>query len=189
MLLDRSLVLGGANDGVYLHDVVRDFGRKWVEPDELWQHQRQLVRLLLAAKESGGWLPPSDDADAAGAGDLSRYVCRSLRFHFTEAIAGRWPLDDEVLGWLEVPAEGAAAMESIVLSEAANAVGGDLLVKLADEPVVWLARRLSAFALRLRCWALSFVLPCPVTCRMPPDGCGAGLRPRARSTSSMLGGT
>ena len=54
-LIDRNLVLGETVNGIYTHDVVRDYCRGLVEPAELRGRQRAVARAIVAAVPENGW--------------------------------------------------------------------------------------------------------------------------------------
>jgi hypothetical protein len=129
-LLDRNLVLGDTLSGVYMHDVVRDYARSMVPAEQLQLNQHAVVKRILAATPTGGWLPIAEP--------LSAYVQQSLRHHMSEALSlrssdGDGQSSDNLLAldWLQSDMQEPAA--SFVVQQAANAVGSVALLQLADE--------------------------------------------------------
>lgn len=128
-LLDRNLLLGETSHdgGVYFHDIVREYSRASVDAKTLRHWQRAMVDLIIAAAPNRGW-------GRASNGPLNRYVLQSLRWHMSDGTSGvsvAADVDAQVLRWLENKDRSIA--DNFVLMSAANALGAELVLQLADE--------------------------------------------------------
>ena len=114
--------------GVYMHDVVRDYCRAGVGPDQLRVNQRRVARRLLASTPDGGWLEHSSSNALHG------YVASSLRFHLSGCVdpdaPGGVASDTELCGWVEV---NHRYMSDFFAKECANVIGADVLKALAAD--------------------------------------------------------
>lgn len=124
-LLDRSLVLGETVNGIFQHDVVREYCRRLVPTAELHTRQRNVVRAILAAVPEQGWQPGLSDP-------VQKYVADALRWHMAESCesAGRREEDTEFLSWLE-PNKAEHILTDTVTLAAANVLGPAALMRMA----------------------------------------------------------
>ena len=94
-LLDRNLLMGSTSDGVYLHDIVRDYVRQELlgGNDPIREQQRDVVRAIIGATPAqGGW--SRDDS-------FGRYVIESIRQHMAEALTPDRGPDSDIVAWLD----------------------------------------------------------------------------------------
>ena len=90
-LIRLSLVIGSLADGVYMHDIVRDYSMSRCK-DLRGQHRAFLTALLDAAPE-GGW-PPPWQAGAFERSSPERYVSTQLQWHIRSAVVKDEPRDE-----------------------------------------------------------------------------------------------
>jgi hypothetical protein len=91
-LMDRNLLQGTTANGVYPHDLVRDFMRRKLGGDgAIREKQRPLVRAVIAAQASGGGWP----------GALDAYMRLSLQQHMGEALLADPADDSEAQAWVD----------------------------------------------------------------------------------------
>ena len=121
-LIKGSLSIGKAQgQGVFMHDIVRDYVINQHSEDERRALQKSVVATILAARpESGGGFPT---ADMAGMETFGGYCARQLYFHFRGALEeGENPPDS----WLMHP-------DIAIKTGVALAIGLEAISALSDE--------------------------------------------------------
>ena len=77
-LLDRNLLQGNINEGVCMHDIVRDLMRERIgDEDAIGERQRTVVEAFARICPADGWLT----GDSVG-----RYATLALREHMKDAL-------------------------------------------------------------------------------------------------------
>jgi hypothetical protein len=121
-LLDRNLLQGSIANGVQFHDIVRDLVRARLGgADGIRKKQRAVVEAFVAACPADGWA--IDDA-------VGQYAGQTLQQHMTEALLPDPLADQEAQAWLD--ASDDRLFDHVVVCSAANAIGHEALVQMAE---------------------------------------------------------
>ena len=119
-LLKYNLIKGSltTGNGVFMHDVIRDFVINAHSPEELRALQKTVVDVILAARPENGF----HTSEYTSAGSFEGYVARQIFTHFRGALGeGEEPPD----AWLVHP-------DQAIKANVAMAVGVDGLVVLSN---------------------------------------------------------
>ena len=126
MLVDHALLLGSSSEGIHLHDIVLQYLRKRLLPEEMRGKQRQVVEGMIVASQAriaatGRGLQDTGATSKAFAGEEVDWYCSNVAsWHMAQAMvdledAEPWLMsEDGILSW-----------------QAASAVGREGLTKLA----------------------------------------------------------
>jgi hypothetical protein len=116
-LLSAHLLQGSIENGVQMHDIVRDLVRSRLGGDDgIREKQRAVVGALIAAcPENGGW----PDGDVVG-----QFAALALEFHVSEALLPNPLVDTEAHEWL-------LHADALVVAHVATAIGSTSLEALA----------------------------------------------------------
>lgn len=96
-LIRLSLVIGSLADGVFMHDIVRDYAMSRCK--DLRAQQRHFLMAVVEAAPEGGW-PAPWEAGVYGPDTPERYVAQHLNWHIRNAIDVAAEARDELLSRL-----------------------------------------------------------------------------------------
>eukprot|EP00912_Choanoflagellata_sp_UC4_P001539 UC4_evm1s972 len=121
-LMDSNLILGDANNGVKLHDLIRDQARlKWAAEDTKKILTNYVDKIIDNAPSGGGWNCTSRAPDHS-------FVTETLTALMKESLSDEITLTSRCLSWLETP----LALSSFPAIAAARAIGLKRIVQLAE---------------------------------------------------------
>jgi hypothetical protein len=122
-LLKYNLVkgsLGAGQQGVFMHDIVRDYVISQHSAKELQELHRVVLSTIFAARPDAGFSAPENAVHAHGT--LDKYICLHMHVHFRGALT-----DEE-----EAPDAWLTDADTVVLQNVAVALGFDALMVLAN---------------------------------------------------------